>query len=104
MVSWVGVMKPRRRAEALQQMLPDWKNVSFEKTLPDLEAATKDIQQRSFTEISSRLEVEAAKIKNESFETFGLKFPVETASRWGIVLILGASCISGFTCTSFRQN
>jgi hypothetical protein len=74
---------------ALQQMLPDWKNVSFEKTLSDLEAATKDIQQRSFSEISSHLEVEAAKIKNESLEIFGLKFPVETASRWGIVLILG---------------
>jgi hypothetical protein len=49
----------------------------------------KDIQQRSFSEISSHLEVEAAKIKNESLEIFGLKFPVETASRWGIVLILG---------------
>jgi len=72
-----------------EHLLPDWKSASFEDTFPDLEAATKDMQQRSFSEVWSHLEVEAAKTKNESFEIFGLKFPVDTASRWGVVLIVG---------------
>jgi hypothetical protein len=46
-------------------------------------------QDVSFESIAGSFEQEAAKPKFDSFEVFGVKFPVETASRWGIILIVG---------------
>jgi len=66
-----------------------WKSGVFSKSFAELDAATAGKQNSSFESIASDLAAEAAKPKSDSFEIFGVKFPVESASRWGIVLILG---------------
>jgi hypothetical protein len=68
---------------------PYWKTGVFSTSFSELEAATAGKQNSSFESLASGLADEAAKPKSDSFEIFGVKFPVESASRWGIVLILG---------------
>jgi hypothetical protein len=68
---------------------PYWKTGAFSMSFAELEAATTGKQNASFEAIASLLADEAAKPKSDSFEIFSVKFPVEAASRWGIVLILG---------------
>ena len=74
---------------ALRATHPYWQDASFTASFPELNVATADIRDKSFQQIASRLAEEAARPKAESFEIFGVKFPVEAASRWGIVLIVG---------------
>ncbi len=66
-----------------------WKPGPFGTAFAEVNLATAGIQQNSFETIASNLADEAAKPKPDSFEVFGVKFPVETASRWGVVLIIG---------------
>jgi hypothetical protein len=68
---------------------PYWKEGVFSKSFSELETATAGRQDSSFEALASSLADEAAKPRTDSFEIFGVKFPVESASRWGIVLILG---------------
>jgi len=68
---------------------PYWNPGAFSSSFPDLDKATANIQEKSFEAISSNLQEEASKPKADSFEVFGVKFPVEKATRWGILLIVG---------------
>jgi hypothetical protein len=68
---------------------PYWKTGSFASSFSELDTVTTGIQDKSFEYITAKLAQEASKPKTDSFEIFGVKFPVETASRWGIVLIVG---------------
>jgi len=74
---------------ALKDSYSNWKPHSFSESFPELTAVTKEMQNESIEQIGARLAEEAAKPKAESFEIFGVKFPVESASRWGIVLVVG---------------
>jgi hypothetical protein len=74
---------------ALIRTHPYWKPGAFSRSFSDLDKATASVQDRSFEGISSNLQEEASKPKTESFEVFGVKFPVEKATRWGILLIVG---------------
>jgi hypothetical protein len=74
---------------ALIRTHPYWKPGTFSSSFPDLDKTTASIQERSFEAISSNLQEEASKPKADSFEVFGVKFPVEKATRWGILLIVG---------------
>jgi hypothetical protein len=74
---------------ALQQTHPYWKTAPFASSFAELNSATTTMQDQSFEYIAGQLAKEAAKPKTDSFEIFGVKFPVETASRWGIVVIVG---------------
>lgn len=74
---------------ALKVTHPYWKAGVFSMSFSELDAATTGKQDSSFESIASDLAGEAAIPKSDSFEIFGVKFPVESASRWGIVLILG---------------
>ena len=68
---------------------PYWKAGSFSSSFPNLNDATSGMQEQSFEAIATHLAGEAAKPKTDSFEVFGVKFPVETASRWGMILVIG---------------
>jgi hypothetical protein len=68
---------------------PYWKKGNFSNSFSDLDKATPSIQEKSFEAIASNLQEEASKPKTDSFEVFGVKFPVEKATRWGILLIVG---------------
>ena len=68
---------------------PYWKSGAFSSSFSELDKATANIQDNSFETISSTLQEEASKPKADSFEVFGVKFPVEKATRWGILLIVG---------------
>jgi hypothetical protein len=75
---------------ALSSTHPYWNKVGvFSSAFPELSSATTRIGFKSFEEIESRLNAEAAKPRADSFEAFGVKFPVEMASRWGIILVVG---------------
>ena len=74
---------------ALIRTHPYWKLGAFSDSFSDLDKATAKIQGKSFEAISSELQGEASKPKTDSFEVFGVKFPVEKATRWGILLIVG---------------
>jgi hypothetical protein len=73
----------------LIQTHPYWKAGPFAASFSDLDKATANTQENSFEAISSNLQQEASKPKTDSFEVFGVKFPVEKATRWGILLIVG---------------
>ena len=66
---------------------------TFSVAFSELDKATTAIQGRSFGEIGSILQEEAAKeaarAQGDHFEVFAIKFPVESASLWGIVLVVG---------------
>jgi len=73
---------------ALIRSHPYWKAGLCSQSFAELMKAAPN-QDVSFESIASSFEQEAAKPKFDSFEVFGVKFPVETASRWGIILIVG---------------
>jgi hypothetical protein len=74
---------------ALIRTHPYWKPGAFSSSFSDLDKATASVQDWSFEAIASNLQLEASKPKTDSFEVFGVKFPVEKATRWGILLIVG---------------
>jgi hypothetical protein len=74
---------------ALIRTHPYWKAGAFSSSFSELDRVTANIQDKSFEAISSNLQEEATKPKADSFEVFGVKFPVEKATRWGILLIVG---------------
>jgi hypothetical protein len=74
---------------ALIKTHPYWKPGPCAVSFAEVFSATAGSQDKSFEALATSLEQEAAKPKAESFEIFGVKFPVESASKWGIVLIVG---------------
>jgi hypothetical protein len=74
---------------AFIQLHKYWKRGDFATTFRELNEATAGMQDKPFGLIDQHLAEVAAKPKAESFEVFGVKLPVETASRWGISLIVG---------------
>jgi len=74
---------------ALIRTRPYWKSGAFSDSFSNLDKATATLQDKSFEAISSNFQEEASKPKTDSFEVFGVKFPVEKATRWGILLIVG---------------
>jgi hypothetical protein len=74
---------------ALVAFHPYWKKGTFSRSFSELEVQAAGKENESFESLASDLAAEAAKPKLDSFEIFGVKFSVESASRWGIALILG---------------
>jgi hypothetical protein len=66
-----------------------WKPGTFSTSFLELDSEVSWKGDTSFEFIASHLADEAGKPKADSFEVFGVKFPIESAMRWGIVLILG---------------
>ena len=62
---------------------------SFREAFYDLDQATMGIQNDASLSLVRRTLELQAKSSGESFEIFGQKFPVESASRWGILIVVG---------------
>lgn len=61
---------------------------SFSETFPDLMQATKGRREMDLTTLASQVYAEAGK-GDEAFEAFGVKFPSEQVTRWGMILLSG---------------
>jgi hypothetical protein len=57
----------------------------FEESFPDLAKATNGREEMDFTTLAPQIYAEAA--KDEAFEAFGVKFPSEQVTRWGIIVL-----------------
>ncbi|KAA6465330.1 hypothetical protein DYQ86_05150 [Acidobacteria bacterium AB60] len=69
---------------------PYWRPGSFSTAFKDLDDASSQMQGQSLDAIASYFAAQAVKAHEpDSFEVFGVKFPIETASAWGIALIIG---------------
>jgi hypothetical protein len=73
---------------AFIQTHPYWKPGQFSVAFKALNDATVSIQDKSFEAIALTLQEQASKPKSDEFEVFGVKWPVEKATRWGILLIV----------------
>jgi hypothetical protein len=73
----------------LMQDFGSWKPVggSFEHSFPELNKITKNYQTLEIDKFDAILEAEQNRT-GESFEAFGVKFPAEATTRWGILVIL----------------
>jgi hypothetical protein len=69
---------------------PYWKAGSFSTSFKELDDASSQMQGQSLDTIASYFAAEAVKAHEpDSFEVFGVKFPIQTANAWGIALIIG---------------
>jgi hypothetical protein len=68
---------------------PAWKPGKCRESFAALVKQADNSPDKSFAAIATYLEQAAAKEKTDSYTVFGMEFPVESASRWGILLILG---------------
>jgi hypothetical protein len=66
-----------------------WKPGACGETFRALISLTGDSTDQSFGGLAGYLAQAAAKEKTDSYTVFGMEFPVESASRWGILLIVG---------------
>jgi hypothetical protein len=66
-----------------------WKTGACGETFRALIRQTSDSTDQSFGGLAAYLAQAAAKEKTDSYTVFGMEFPVESASRWGILLIVG---------------
>ena len=66
----------------------NWKVGSFNSSFADLARATRELQGLEFDDVEKFLATDAAK-GTEVFEAFGMKFPADQITGWGIVLLLG---------------
>jgi hypothetical protein len=66
-----------------------WKTGACGETFQALIRQTSDSTDQSFGGLAAYLAQAAAKEKTDSYTVFGMEFPVESASRWGILLIVG---------------
>jgi hypothetical protein len=68
---------------------PAWKPGLCRESFAALVKQADNSSDKSFPGIASYLSEAAAKEKTDSYTVFGMEFPVESASRWGILLIIG---------------
>jgi len=61
-------------------------HADFAKAFPELDAATAGFQDLDFERTHQLLKLQE-KNAPEQFEAFGQKFPVESATRWGLMLV-----------------
>jgi hypothetical protein len=66
---------------------PRWHHGSFEYTFRELNNITKNYQRQDLRTIEQII-ADEEKRSGESFEAFGIKFPAEGTTRWGILVIL----------------
>jgi hypothetical protein len=71
--------------EHFQQGIPE--GGSFDHSFSELDKITKDYQSLEFDKFDVILEAEQNRT-GDSFEAFGVKFPAEATTRWGVVVVL----------------
>jgi hypothetical protein len=64
-----------------------WVHGKFESAFREVDVATRDFQDFSLVNLERIVRSEKERTR-EAFEQFGIKFPIESAARWGIFLVL----------------
>jgi hypothetical protein len=78
---------------ALNQMLArklehkSWQSLNFHDQFREVDELTTGFQDLDFKHLRNILELQE-KNSQEVFEAFGIKFPIESTTRWGLVIIL----------------
>jgi hypothetical protein len=85
----IAARKPIDIQASLITTHPYWRPGAFSTSFKELYDATSGRQTDSFETLTSYFAAEASKPRTDTFEIFGVKFPVERASGWGIFLIIG---------------
>jgi hypothetical protein len=80
-----------------------WRHTNFGDAFYELDRATSGFQTLDFGTLKQILHVQANNSK-EVFEAFGVKFPIETASRWGLILILGIQVYMWLHIAEYRRR
>jgi len=65
----------------------DFRTGSFETAMSDLAKATRSTEQEDLDRLSSRIYAEATK-GEEAFEAFGIRFPSEQVTIWGVLVLI----------------
>jgi hypothetical protein len=74
--------------ENIVDQFKNWKVGSFDSSFADLSRATLELEGLEFDDVEKFISAEGAK-GTEVFEAFGMKFPANQITSWGIVLLLG---------------
>jgi len=65
-----------------------WRHAPFSQAFYELDQSTAGFQHLKFEDLTKILKTQQ-ETSRESFEAFGVKFPKETTTRWGVLVILG---------------
>jgi hypothetical protein len=74
--------------QTLANYFSNWKSGSFDSAFPNISKAARDLEELELEDIDKIVSADAAKGREE-FEAFGMKFPADKITFWGIVLLLG---------------
>jgi hypothetical protein len=74
--------------ESLHETFRNVKPGLFDQTFPDLFKATRTREDDDFNTVAAQVRDEASRA-SEAFEAFGIKFPSEQVTRWGMMLLIG---------------
>lgn len=96
---------PLSLPDAIKEDFPQYRvsTASFESAFPDLTKATLNRRNLSLEHLKELLHSEETASK-EIFEAFGIKFPLETAVRWAVFLILAVQIYFWIHLTEFRRR
>jgi hypothetical protein len=95
-----GYDRPLPRSDYGWLLPPDLQCLEpFDECFRELDQLTEDKREYKLTDIATFLDSEV-KGQTREFEVFGIKFPTEDLSRWGIVLILA---ILAYFCLHLRE-
>jgi hypothetical protein len=75
----------------------------FDKNFHDLAESTKEFEDLDFLQMQKILARFTVNTR-ETFEAFGIKFPIETASQWGILVILGIQLYFAVHMAEYRKR
>ncbi len=86
--------------DLIEQAVPEWKcRDQFSRCFYDLDRVGRDKGAYSLKDLSDSLDSETARNERQ-FEVFGIKFPTEELSRWGIVSLIA---ILVYFCLHLRE-
>ena len=73
--------------QLLSARFPDLKTGSFEEAAPDLAKAVRGREEQDFATLTPQIYAEASR-GDEAFDAFGVKFPSEQVTQWGILVLV----------------
>jgi hypothetical protein len=82
------VVKPSEYAERVKFLDEKHRSTPFSERFPDLAEAGKGRMNEDFGTLAPEIRSESNK-GDEAFDAFGIKFPSEQVTRWGIIVLVG---------------
>jgi hypothetical protein len=88
---------------AIKLNQPGWRDARFSDAFYELDQATADFQDTDFIHLK-RILHQSEKNTKETFQAFGVTFPIETTSRWGILVIVSVQLYLWMHLREFRKR